>query len=157
MSTRSIIAIEQQDKKVKSVYCHYDGYLKGVGQTLLNNYNDYETIDKLLKCSMSSLGETIEQTNYYNENNEHDKPVIYNNEYCFMYDLRADMYIEYIYLFKNQRWYCSKTETMSIEHRKNIYEDYIIFHSQFKEIGDLLILENGLTDSIDNFFKVERV
>ena len=149
MSTRSIIAIEQEDKKIKSVYCHYDGYLEGVGAILENNYSDYEQINKLLKCSMSSLGTTPEQTRYYNENNEHDKPVVYNNEFCFMNDFKADIFIEYIYLFKNGSWFCSKMQSLNIEHRKNIYEDFIVFHTKFMKIGDLLISENGLAEVLD--------
>jgi hypothetical protein len=34
MSTRSRIAIENQNGSVTSVYCHFDGYISGVGKTL---------------------------------------------------------------------------------------------------------------------------
>lgn len=36
MATRSRIAVELPGGKVKSVYCHNDGYLNGVGYDLLN-------------------------------------------------------------------------------------------------------------------------
>jgi len=34
MATRSRIAIENQDGTVTSIYCHFDGYLSGVGKLL---------------------------------------------------------------------------------------------------------------------------
>ena len=38
MSTRSRIAVEQEDGTVLSVYCHNDGYVSGVGSELLNMF-----------------------------------------------------------------------------------------------------------------------
>ena len=40
MATRSRIAIESPDGKVKSVYCHSDGYFLGVGAELLRIFPD---------------------------------------------------------------------------------------------------------------------
>lgn len=48
MSTRSRIAVLQENGKVKSIYCHSDGYLKGVGQTLLTFYNTYERANAII-------------------------------------------------------------------------------------------------------------
>jgi len=48
MSTRSSIAVLQNDGKVKSVYCHWDGNLQGVGETLLHHYNTYERANALV-------------------------------------------------------------------------------------------------------------
>jgi len=42
MSTRSNIAIELPDGKVKAIYVHSDGYPNGVGHCLLNYYNAYK-------------------------------------------------------------------------------------------------------------------
>ena len=41
MSTRSYIGIELPDWKVKSIYVHSDGYISGVGKTLVDNYNTF--------------------------------------------------------------------------------------------------------------------
>lgn len=61
MSTRSRIGIENQETgKVWSVYCHYDGYLEGVGQTLIDHYKDREKVDELIALGdLSALGEEI--------------------------------------------------------------------------------------------------
>jgi hypothetical protein len=44
MSTRSMIGIQQEDGKIEAIYCHYDGYPEGVGQTLADHY---QTTDKV--------------------------------------------------------------------------------------------------------------
>jgi hypothetical protein len=65
MSTRSRIAIENQDGTVDSIYCHFDGYLEGVGKTLFNHY-DQEKLEKLLELGdISSLGTSTTDTVAY--------------------------------------------------------------------------------------------
>lgn len=48
MSTRSSIAILNQDETVTSIYCHWDGYPEHNGKILLAHYNTEEVIRKLL-------------------------------------------------------------------------------------------------------------
>ena len=38
MATRSRIAVELEEGKVISVYCHNDGYISGVGEQLINSF-----------------------------------------------------------------------------------------------------------------------
>jgi hypothetical protein len=65
MSTRSRIAIETESGTVKSIYCHFDGYVSGVGKTLFNHY-DREKLEKLIELGdISSLGESTEDTVAY--------------------------------------------------------------------------------------------
>ena len=40
MSTRSTIALEFADGTVQQIYCHFDGYLSGVGAELRSDYSD---------------------------------------------------------------------------------------------------------------------
>jgi hypothetical protein len=40
MGTRSTIALEFADGTVEQVYCHWDGYLSGVGAELQSDYMD---------------------------------------------------------------------------------------------------------------------
>lgn len=66
MSTRSTIAVELADGTVSSVYCHWDGYLEGVGQTLVDYYSDRDLAVQLVHGgSISSLGINIHETDYY--------------------------------------------------------------------------------------------
>jgi len=48
MATRSTIGMVQEGGTIRSIYCHFDGYPKGVGVTLKNCYNDTITIENLL-------------------------------------------------------------------------------------------------------------
>ena len=57
MSTRCRIGVLQDNGTIRSIYCHFDGYPKGVGRELLDNYTDIETINKLLDLGdISCLG-----------------------------------------------------------------------------------------------------
>jgi hypothetical protein len=40
MATRSTIALEFADGTVEQIYCHWDGYLSGVGAELVSDYSD---------------------------------------------------------------------------------------------------------------------
>ena len=66
MSTRSYIAKKQPDETFKAVYCHFDGYPEGVGQTLVDSFTDENKVDKLLKLgSLSYLRDDIETQNNF--------------------------------------------------------------------------------------------
>lgn len=60
MSTRSLVGIQNKDGSVNYVYVHSDGYLSGVGKTLLENYSDRKKVRRLINLGdLSSLGEVI--------------------------------------------------------------------------------------------------
>ena len=68
MATRSMIAKQQEDGTIKAIYCHYDGYPEGVGQTLADYYSTTEKVDALLNLgNLSVLRQEIgEQQNFDN-------------------------------------------------------------------------------------------
>ena len=72
MSTRTAIFKEQENGTFKGIYCHHDGYLEGVGYTLLKHYQDPEKTQKLIdqKRVLSSLGENTEVKLSCNEKGE---------------------------------------------------------------------------------------
>ena len=56
MSTRSDIIVHRADGSWKRIYCHFDGYLSGVGAILLQHYNSQERADLLVEPgNLSSL------------------------------------------------------------------------------------------------------
>ena len=58
MSTRSTIALEFADGSVSQVYCHFDGYLDGVGSDLVSGYSDPFELQELIDGGdMSCIGE----------------------------------------------------------------------------------------------------
>jgi hypothetical protein len=71
MATRSTIAVEQADGRIRSIYCHWDGYPDGVGATLENYYTDERKIEKLLDLGdLSVLGENIGQKQDFDNRTE---------------------------------------------------------------------------------------
>ena len=57
MSTRSMIGMEMPDKTIKAIYCHFDGYLHGVGKVLNDHYTDPDKVEKLIELGdLSVLG-----------------------------------------------------------------------------------------------------
>ena len=49
MSTRSYIGQVLPNGKIKAVYCHFDGYEKGVGATLKKFYTENEKVSEFMK------------------------------------------------------------------------------------------------------------
>ena len=57
MATRSRIGLKLDDGTIKQVYCHWDGYVEGVGLTLVENYNTIDKVEELINLGdISSLG-----------------------------------------------------------------------------------------------------
>ena len=55
MSTRSFICKSLPNNTIVGVYCHYDGYPKGVGETLANHYTTTHRVDELLSLGKISI------------------------------------------------------------------------------------------------------
>jgi len=56
MGTHCTIGYEREDGTIVASYCHYDGYMSGVGAKLVCQYSDIEKIKKLVSFgNMSSL------------------------------------------------------------------------------------------------------
>lgn len=60
MATRSRIAIEQEDGRVLSIYCHWDGSPDTNGRILMEHYHDRKKVEALIDLgSLSTLGEKL--------------------------------------------------------------------------------------------------
>lgn len=111
MSTRSYIAIENQDKTVTTVYCHFDGYISNNGKILFEHYQDKNKIQDLIsKGNLRSLEAEVENIDYYG--GEDCKPVVYKNEQTILdkvlntdLGIHVEYIYEYIYLFKDGKWF----------------------------------------------------
>jgi hypothetical protein len=57
MATRSTIALEFADGTVQQIYCHWDGYLSGVGAELVSDYSDpFELAELIAQGDTSTIG-----------------------------------------------------------------------------------------------------
>jgi len=139
MSTRSNIAIEDpKTKKVKVIYVHSDGYPYGVGKCLVDNYNKRELAELLFNHGDASyLSDTIDECSFYGRdwNRDEEPAKTYRDEWMYMYSMRGDCHIEYIYLFKDNRWHVSTSEYINEKKLKNSYDGGIWYHSKFEPVA----------------------
>ena len=129
MSTRSNIAIEDpKTKKVKVIYVHSDGYPYGVGDMLVDNYYNRQLAEELFKYGDASyLDETIDQCSFYGrdwDRNE-DPAKEYRDEWMFMDSRKGDVFIEYIYLFKDNRGHVATQKHTKV---KDGYDNGTLFY-----------------------------
>lgn len=120
MSTGCLIGRKVDDNKVEYIYCHHDGYLDGVGETLKNHYTTEDKIDKLMALGdLSALGEVAEsnpnQFNYlgkidynlcaaYRDSGEEDVDSKIVTEKEYIDKLSTNIWIEYLYLWDGEKW-----------------------------------------------------
>jgi len=55
MATRSAIGYKTPEGKVRAIYCHYDGYVVGVGRTLQEHYQEARKIAQLVELGDASV------------------------------------------------------------------------------------------------------
>ena len=137
MSTRSNIAIEDpKTKKVKVIYVHSDGYPYGVGHMLVDNYNMYDLAKELFNHGDASyLDETIDQCSFYGRDwdRKEDPAKTFNNESHYMRYMDGEFMIEYIYLFKNNRWHVSTSKYVPESALKNSYSS-VSYWTKFEPV-----------------------
>lgn len=76
MATTSTIAVQHADGSVSQIYCHFDGYLSGVGKELLAHYNTLEQAEALVAMGGAScIRETLETSDFYHRNGQEDLTV----------------------------------------------------------------------------------
>ena len=129
MATRSAIGIKHGDR-VKSVYCHWDGYPEHNGAILQEFYSSSPTVNKLISMGdMSSLGATVGEKIEFGTRWTDDQYIKFGNTHaapqCTFYsrdrgedDIGANVYKdfadyvanhqyeEYEYIYRTDgRWY----------------------------------------------------
>ena len=136
MSTRSNIAIEDpKTKKVKVIYVHSDGYPYGVGKCLVDNYNKYDLAKELFtKGDASYLGDTLDECSFYARDwdREIDPARTYRDEWMYMDSMKGDIFIEYIYLFKDNRWHVSTSKYVKT---KDGYDSGTSYNTKFEPVS----------------------
>ena len=135
MSTRSNIAIEDpKTKKVKVIYVHSDGYPYGVGKCLVDHYNKYDLAKELFKHGDASyLGDTLDECSFFGRDwdRKEDPAREYRDEWMFMDAMKGDIFIEYIYIFKDNRWHVSSSKYVKT---KNGYDSNVSYYTKFEPV-----------------------
>lgn len=124
MSTNARVGYVRDDGKVEHIYVHWDGYLQGAGETLLNNYDSKEKLEKLMKLgNLSILGtEPIDFPDGWNGSTPDDRCLSYasrGDEHGNAYVSDLEDYVEdtvgsyeYAYLWNRGTWLWWKYGTM---------------------------------------------
>jgi hypothetical protein len=120
MATRSAIGV-MHGEKAKVVYCHWDGYIDGVGRTLLEHYDSPKANHLVALGGISSLGSEVvipEGVEHSYDAPHADITVFYNrdrgeagNEFLVC-DSDEDMFnnfgCDYFYIMRDGVWYVSQ-------------------------------------------------
>lgn len=135
MATRSTISVVTKEGQINSIYCHHDGYVDGVGLTLMNHYNSYELASELVGGGdLSVLGSKIKPDLTCDHTFENPQQGV-----CFYYGRdgqepytgyeQFESYLEYRmccdfqefnYLFHEGEWHVYNQTTKSLEPLKNL-------------------------------------
>ena len=121
MSTRSSIGVKLPNGNIKAIYCHFDGYPSGVGQTLTEHYTTEEKINALMELGdLSVLGPEIGEKQDFNDHANH------NRDWCLAYgrdrgenrevetysnikEWVSAMWVNYYYLWNGTNWEITKS------------------------------------------------
>lgn len=107
MSTRSSIAVQHKDGSVSAVYCHFDGYLAGVGAALLKHHRAFEAAESLVGLGDLSCVQHDGNVEAYSRDRGEEfdqvKPSVFPtlNEYLSDGDLGDN---GYRYIFTDGEW-----------------------------------------------------
>ena len=125
MSTRSRIAIENQNGSVTSIYCHFDGYISGVGKLLKEYYTTQAKVEALIELGdISSLDMTPSSTIAYHRDRNED---LHKTSYlCVedLFNLGFQSGEEYVYCFtKNNIWLVNEVGSNQVNDLKVAFEE----------------------------------
>lgn len=125
MATRSRIAIENQNGSVTSIYCHFDGYISGVGKLLKEYYTTQAKVEALIELGdISGLEMTPTSTVAYHRDRGED---LRKTSYlCVedLFDLGFEGGIEYVYCFtKNNIWLVNEVRSNQVNDLKVEFEE----------------------------------
>tara|TARA_B100001013_G_C24563791_1_gene423596 strand:- start:1 stop:558 length:558 start_codon:yes stop_codon:yes gene_type:complete len=148
MSTNSLVAFLKEDGSVVSSYVHYDGYVTGVGKTLLEHYNTEEYAFAVSTAGyFSSLSDNLKKSLKGSIHKEEYE--VFENMEVFEGHIRENGHLEFVYIWKpekNKWMVASWTNT-----RKEVYTEQgrdFEFKSTWNGFEDLItayIREGNIT------------
>ena len=132
MGTRSTIAIKTEEGKLRTIYCHWDGYVDHNGRILLNNYTTPEKVKALIDLGdLSQLSTEVGDVRTFGIDGQGEQPELpmFGN-WCTAYhrdrgedwtnvapqtfdnaqemvEHYAEAWCEFFYIFNGQDWLVS--------------------------------------------------
>lgn len=104
MGTRSRVGIMHGDV-VKSVYCHYDGYLSCTGQILQQHYDSVKTNALVARGDNSGIKEELDDMNFYADRGEENVSWQVAHSLEELIEQTNACSGEYYYVMKDGVWY----------------------------------------------------
>ena len=132
MSTNALVAYTRSDGSIVSSYVHYDGYVTGVGETLLEHYNDEKSaLSVSVGGYYSSLSEDLDAS--LNNSVHNEEPEMFDSFNEFRDYVEENSHLEFCYLWLDGRWiYSSWTSTTTGVGR------YTEWHTSFNGFAELI-------------------
>ena len=104
MGTRSRVGVMHGDV-VKSVYCHYDGYLKYTGEILHKHYDSTKANLLVSLGDNSGVKESVEEMNFYKDRGEEDVSWQVAHSFEEFLEQVDGCCGEYYYIMRDGVWY----------------------------------------------------
>lgn len=147
MATRSLIGYATKDNKVNYVYCHYDGYLEGVGVELVKYFKREEDVKELVTKDIRGI--TQGSADYFDDTDEGYVEVGIR-DYTRPESILG---VEYIYLFKDE-WYYVDVYAPNMKFKKvkedeEVKKELKVRHN--RELGKDEVLDRLLGQVLDKF------
>ena len=117
MSTNSRIAVKLGKGKYKSIYSHWDGYPSWNGKLLKENYTTLDKVIELIELgSISVLGVKVGKKVDFDsfDSNKNKNTLAYHRDSGEVLQIDSHKTLkeipseEYIYLFRNGKWYVKR-------------------------------------------------
>jgi hypothetical protein len=112
MGTHCFIVLENPDKTVRYIFCHYDGYFANMIPILQKYYSTRSSIEKLIENgSIVSLQDSEQASD------KHSMPVEeLRNRWDFRHIWLENRTVNYYYIFtKEDEWYCESKYEMRFD------------------------------------------
>jgi len=101
MATRATIGMVTAEGYIRYIYSHWDGYLDGVGATLLESYNTTQQVAELIAHGdVSSLDHTMMGSVFYHR----DRGEVLTTVCALETDTVDDLTQEYNYVWTGEEW-----------------------------------------------------
>lgn len=130
MGTRSRVGVMHGDK-VKSVYCHFDGYLEHTGKILLRHYDSPRANELVALGDNSGVKDSVADMNFYRDRGETD--IEYKVAHSFEEFLEQVVGggCEYYYVMREGAWYAG-----------------CVYDTEGLKKGGLTLLEEAVADQM---------